>query len=67
MEMTNVDLRIEFKRSQRLLDVKLTSLTGKVLITLKQNKSNNTFNVEFNLDPQSDLAVEIKRDQVKKF
>lgn len=64
LEFSNIDLKLEFRRSQRQLDLKGITVTAQVIIILNQNRSNNLFNIECYADQQSEIVVNIKKDQV---
>jgi hypothetical protein len=64
MEIANIDLRVEFKRNKRQISLKFTNLSAPLLIRLFQDKTTRQFNVEFYLDPNSDIALTLKKDQV---
>lgn len=61
LEFNNIDLKAELKRSGRQLDIKVLNAIAQVRIVLSQTK-NNLFNMEFTLDQESDLYINIKPD-----
>ncbi len=63
IELSNIDLKVEFKKSHRELDLKGLTLNGQIMLVLSQNK-NDTFTFEFYIDKSADLAIQFKKDQV---
>ncbi len=62
LEFSNIDAKLEFKKSQRQLDLKGVVVSGQVLIVLSQNRNN--YNIECYADQQSEISVNIKKDAV---
>ena len=56
-------MKVEFKKSKRLLDIKMTSAKAQLMIVLSQNK-NHVFSLECSLDQHSDLAMTFEKNQV---
>lgn len=63
VEFPNIDMKVEFKKSKRLLDLKMTSAKAQLLIVLSQNK-NHVFSLECSLDQNSDLLMTFEKNQV---
>ena len=63
VEFNNIEMKVEFKKSKRLIDLKMLSAKAQVLIVLSQNK-NHVFSLECSLDQQSDLVMTFEKNQV---
>jgi hypothetical protein len=65
MEFSNVDVKFEFKRSQRQHEIKILNMGSQVLLVLNQNR-NHIFNMDVYQDQQSDIVFNMRKDPVKK-
>ena len=62
IEFGNIDTKVEFKKSRRLYDLKLTTARAQITIVLSQK--NQVFTLECSVDPQSEFFIAFEKNPV---
>ncbi|CAF0889169.1 unnamed protein product [Brachionus calyciflorus] len=62
VEFKNIDVKAELKRSHRQIDFNVLTASGQAMIVLGQS-INSAYVLDCSIDPQSELHIEIKKDQ----
>lgn len=58
-------MKVDFKKSKRTADLKLTLAKAEMLVVLSQNKNSQVFSLECSIDQQSEFQIIFEKNPVK--